>query len=204
MNTGGITFPMVDQILDGVAVTFTNDPASRGTITPSASTVRGIAIATFTPGTTDGTATIAVAIDAQRIERRIIVDREGPSTLITGPKDGATLKRLGRTAGTAADPTPSSGIGLVEVALRRKIGDKCAIWNGSRWIERGCNARRWLKANGRNNWALRLPDSLPGSYSIFSRATDRAGNRSAAKFVKGKTFITITIVATPMGVPGKR
>jgi hypothetical protein len=47
--------------------------------------------------------------------------------------------------------------------------------------------------NGKESWGLRFPrTTLPGTYSAYAYALDRAGNRQAG-FVRGKNLAVVRI-----------
>ncbi len=183
---------------DGIEATF-SVPASKGTIPARAALAGGVIRARFVPGPADGPAAITVRLDETQATVPIVVDRKSPATLIRAPTTGARLKRLQRIAVAATDPAPRSGVAAVDVAIRRKIGKACTAWNGTTWVARPCSAKLWRAATHRpgGRWTFDLPQDAgarPGTYTIFTRARDRAGNASPPGFTPGKNQVTVSVV----------
>lgn len=103
-----------------------------------------------------------------------------PDATIAAVKKSYRSRKLKGFKGTASD---DKAVSKVEVAIVRKKGGKCFALTS-----RGTNARIakcdapnvWLDATGTASWSLKLPKKLKkGSYTIFARATDNAGQRQA-------------------------
>jgi hypothetical protein len=93
----------------------------------------------------------------------------------------------GRIRGTVTDP---SGVSLVQVALRARLGgDECAWWLAAKRrmsvAPRRCDRPRWNNArlaatSGEVQWLLALGKLLPvGAFRVLVRAADTEGNESA-------------------------
>jgi hypothetical protein len=123
-----------------------------------------------------------------------IVDDEGqppdttePTSRISRPDHGVAYRagHLDVFKGTAGD---SSGVDHVEVALRMtRTSGSCRWFTGTRFAAGPCSAKRWKEASGTELWTYRLTDPLPKSartvvryYTLYSRATDAAGNTESA------------------------
>jgi hypothetical protein len=140
------------------------------------------------------------AVLGPRLNARLtILDDEGvppdetaPISQIVRPDHGSTYRagRLTDLRGTAQD---ASGIAEVQIALQMKrTNGVCRWFTGTRFVERACGDKRWKVAAGTDAWSYSLPGRLPRStgtkirhYTLFSRATDTAGNIEDA-FEKGR------------------
>jgi hypothetical protein len=110
-------------------------------------------------------------------------DREAPRARITSIRNGASYarKKAPRTLrGTVtADP---SGLSVVKLRLRRRVGRDCTAYDGrrERFRARSCyrNAT-WFGIGDREDWSYLLPARLArGRYTLDVHAVDRAGNRA--------------------------
>jgi CSLREA domain-containing protein len=108
------------------------------------------------------------------------IDKTLPSSLtIAAPVTGATLTALPSIKGTVADNSGGSGIGRIDVVLKRKKDN--LYWTGTTW-----GARKLLSnvVSGSNwNVTATLPSGaqlMPGSYQVAAYAYDRAGNAIGA------------------------
>jgi Right handed beta helix region len=119
-------------------------------------------------------------------------DVAAPVSSIGRPGLGKSFKasKIRRFRGTAADG--GSGLGLVEIALRQTLKNGCKWWNGSKFVNGGCNKKRFKLATGLGSWKYQLSRKLKPSdegnvrfYTLFARATDMAGNVEAL-FKKGR------------------
>ena len=89
-------------------------------------------------------------------------------------------KKPKKFTGTATD---DKGVSKVEIALQTKKGKKCKqlAKSGRFGKQAKCNApTSWLKAKGTTKWSYKLKKKLAkGSYTVFARATDNAGQVQA-------------------------
>lgn len=136
-------------------------------------------------------------------------DTAAPQSKIEKPKHGRsyTPSMIRKLTGSATDGT-GSGVAEAEIALRKRLEDgTCRWWNGKRFVRRKCGAKLFVRAKfvvaataaagGRispfnllpatRSWAYRLSKPLEPSvgtdvrgYTLFSRATDEAGNVETA------------------------
>jgi len=116
------------------------------------------------------------------------VPDESSARLLFNPKSGLVTGRKSTLKGTVGDP---SGLQTVQVALRqvRKVGGKCRWWSqrkggfpkGTTSCARPVYMSAQLKGSGEQvSWTLPLHGHLPkGSYLLFFRTEDRAGNVGA-------------------------
>jgi hypothetical protein len=66
------------------------------------------------------------------------------------------------------------GVNKVEVALQLKSGSSCRNWTGRKLSSpTSCTKRRYLKAKGTKNWSYTAKRLPKGSWTLFSRATDK-------------------------------
>jgi len=123
----------------------------------------------------------------------------GPGTTDAKPaarittKGSARARTLRRLAGRATD---DRGVRRVQVAVVRLLGGATATTAAARCSamradgrftagkvkSKRCLTKRWLSAKGTTTWSLTLRRRLaPGTYAVFARATDSAGQTSAVK-----------------------
>lgn len=115
-------------------------------------------------------------------------DTTAPSSKITSPKHNTTVKTKNsrKFRGTASDEG-GSGVSTVELALREKLKGGCKWWNGAAFVKGACGEKAFrirprLFLEGNRAWSYTLPDELKPtgdkikSYTLYSRATDGAGN----------------------------
>ncbi len=98
-----------------------------------------------------------------------------------------------RISGTATDRgCGAKGRGRVrrvQVAVARRAGRRCRFVTRAGRLTKARSCRRpvLLKPRGRVRWTLTVKRPLPrGRYSVYVRASDRAGNRSAIRAVRLK------------------
>ena len=86
----------------------------------------------------------------------------------------------GASGGRGKLSRKSKRVARVHVAIQRRRGGSCpslASKSGRRF-KGSCARKVWLRASGTRSWRLELEQSLPpGNYTVFSRATIRAGFR---------------------------
>jgi hypothetical protein len=103
-----------------------------------------------------------------------------PDAAITRLSKSISSKKLKGFTGTARDDV---GVARVEIALVRLKGEKCNQLksNGSFASLKKCRApTRFLKAKGGTSWSFKLRKRLKkGSYVLYARAVDGAGNVQA-------------------------
>lgn len=119
-------------------------------------------------------------------------DTTAPTSRITKPDHGIAYRagRLRTMKGTAED---ASGVERVQIALRMtRTNGSCRWYTGTRFAAAPCGAKRWKNASGTEDWTYRLSDPLTRSvrtavrhYTLYSRATDTAGNTESA-FAKAR------------------
>jgi hypothetical protein len=109
-------------------------------------------------------------------------DTDEPSSKITAPKHktAITTSESRNFQGTAKDQ--GGTIAKVEIALRQKRKGGCRWWNGSSFVAGGCTQRLFVGASGDKKWSYTLSKNLKRTgtkikhYTLYSRATDGAGN----------------------------
>jgi PKD repeat protein len=194
-------------------VTVTGTDSGRGVRTTTyeatgATTVPATTVDGGGPATVRVTAEGRTTVTAQAVDRDgnhspvrtvdVGVDTAAPTSTVTTPAPGGQTAGLGIVAGSTSDAT--SGAAAVDVALRRSDG---SFWTGSGWA----TTETWLPASmgsvAGDRWYI--PAGLPsgtdlprGTYTLRSRATDRAGNVEAPG--AGTTF-EVTGSALPTAVP---
>ncbi|HVL94906.1 MAG TPA: hypothetical protein VM266_03520 [Solirubrobacteraceae bacterium] len=110
-----------------------------------------------------------------------------PGTPPTGGSDETPDAKIGKIArkpksfsGTASD---DKGVSKVEVAVQLKKGKKCRqMTRKGTFVKLAkCDApTSWLAAKGTTKWSYKLRKKLKkGSYTLFARATDSAGQQQA-------------------------
>ena len=120
------------------------------------------------------------------------------------PQDARTaeVNRL-----TAAQAPPSiealSRITRVEVAVLKKqrnrqrclwLANKKLKFKASRSRNGKCDQGRWLKAKGTRRWRYKLARKWPkGTYTLYSRAVNRAGVRETRFSKKDKNMVTFRV-----------
>src|SRR5207248_5466796 len=80
---------------------------------------------------------------------------------------GATPDLCGSASDTGTSP---SGVDKVEVSIQRAIDSN--YWNGSSWVA----APTWNLASGTSSWSYGFSPAADDSYTVLSRATDKATN----------------------------
>lgn len=97
-----------------------------------------------------------------------------PSSEITTPTSGASVKRKRFKAVTGTASEGDDEVTLVEVAVARKVGSACKWWDasGGFFVSQACSEPFWNAASGTDSWKLRLGATLPkGRYDALSIAT---------------------------------
>lgn len=97
-----------------------------------------------------------------------------PSSEITGPSSGASLKRKSFKLVTGTASEGDDEVTLVEVAVVRKVGSGCRWWDasGGFFVSQACSEPLWNAASGTDSWRLKLGATLPkGRYDALSIAT---------------------------------
>lgn len=106
-----------------------------------------------------------------------------PSSKINKPKHKSDVlsSKSKKLSGTARDQG-GSGVAKIEIALRQKLQGGCKWWNGSRFVNGGCNQKLFVMGKGDQSWKYTLSKKLKPTgdriknYILYSRATDGAGN----------------------------
>ncbi len=105
-------------------------------------------------------------------------DTVAPGSRVTFPRLGGRAAAVRGITGVAGPDR--SDVAAVEVALARRVGTQCRFRtkSGSLTAPRSCTARLYLKAKSSGgNWTLPLRKGLaPGTWRVWVRATDGAGN----------------------------
>jgi len=106
------------------------------------------------------------------------VDSVAPGSIVRFPRIGRANRRVRGVAGTAGPDR--SDIRRVDVAVARRVGTQCRFVrkNGRFTPLRACANPLMIQARlAGGNWLRPLRRTLePGSYRVWSRATDGAGN----------------------------
>ena len=125
-----------------------------------------------------------------------------PTSRIKRPKQNAVVDQdaFERLVGTSSGDTSR-----VDVAIARAVGSKCRFMkgNGDFTAKRDCFKQVWIKANGKDNWAYRLPRVLPatfnprtgaqnGFFRAFSRGRDEVENLES-RFNFGRNHIAFHV-----------
>lgn len=106
-------------------------------------------------------------------------DTIAPGSRITAPRIGGRYTALKAVTGTTG--ADRSDVKSVDVALALRVGTQCRFRTktGSLTPARSCTRRLFLPAaTSGPNWSLRLTKRalVPGTWRVWSRATDGAGN----------------------------
>lgn len=126
-----------------------------------------------------------------------------PSSKINKPKHKSDVltSKSKKLSGTARDQG-GSGVAKVEIALRQKLQGGCKWWNGSRFVNGGCNQKLFVMGNGEQSWKYTLSKRLKPTgdgiknYILYSRATDGAGNVEP-DFLPGRNKSKFEVIAPP-------
>ena len=144
-------------------------------------------------GNAAGTTTYTITVKPAAITGSP-ADTQPPTVTLNLPKCAKKLskkackrRRASRSAwqtlaGAVTDPTPSSGIASVQVAIYLTSGKRIEDLIGKRFRKTtSAKARKTFTAANVSgaSWSLHLPKLKPGRYTILIRATDRAGHLSA-------------------------
>lgn len=102
-------------------------------------------------------------------------DTTAPDSAIAKVARSAKASSMKGWKGSASD---DKGVKLVEIALVRKDGKKCkSLGSNGKLKKSSCKPATWLAAKGTTKWTFKLKRKLEsGRYSLYSRATDTAGN----------------------------
>lgn len=128
-----------------------------------------------------------------------VTDATLPQAQVTSPKPGAKVRLAGRRRkvlkikGVHADNVAVTG---VEVALTRRAGG-CAHYDGRAFVKGACKQPTFLPAK-LTGFRFRL-DTVKlkfrkGGYEVRARATDGAGNVSAAAAKAAKSLVAFKVV----------
>ena len=99
-----------------------------------------------------------------------------PRARLRIPSAPASVAAWRTIRGRAVDPRPSSGILRVDVNLVRRVGRRCAAYDGTRFVAMRCAraVRVFVHARGTRTFALRVRGLRAGTYDLRVRAVDRA------------------------------
>ena len=132
-------------------------------------------------------------------------DDEEPTSKITAPKHKSSIPQNESTnfQGTSKDPG-GSGVSKVELALRQKRQGGCKWWNGSRFVNGSCRAKRFVEVSGdKGKWSYDVSKRLRPTgrkikhYTLYSRATDAAGNVEA-DFIPKVNLVRFEVFKPPI------
>lgn len=161
------------------------DQAAATVAYTAAATAGGSDTVTFTGSdgaNSSAPATVTISIDGS------------PTSRITSPRRAVRAAELNAIKGTARD---DRGVKRVDVVVQRLAGGakpasaakakkRCSRLVSSGKLKKGrlrkgaCMLAGFLRVKGTTTWKLKLKHRLPkGSYAIYSRATDTAGQREA-------------------------
>ncbi len=116
-------------------------------------------------------------------------DSVAPGSQITFPALGRRTASVKAIRGTAGPDR--SDVGSVEVALAKRVGTQCRfrVRSGGMTKPRACNKPVFVAARSVGaNWALPVGKGLaPGTWRVWSRATDGAGNRESLGLARVNT-----------------
>jgi WD40 repeat protein len=145
-------------------------------------TVRSDGTGASTPVVDDGTATAETSPNWQPEPGP--VDEWDPVTTIQRPRNRFSYHRANLRSITGIAVDAGSGVGTVQIALRRYYTDgRCAQWNGTRFVIAACPVRQWHDAAGTDEWTYALSRLLTKSqgtdvryYLVMARSIDASGN----------------------------
>lgn len=143
-------------------------------------------------------------------------DTKPPSSKITAPKHktAITTSEARNFQGTAKDPS-GSGIAKVEIGLRQKRRDGCRWWDGDSFVKGKCILRQktllgetYVELSSKNSegtatWSVNITGKLKPtggtikSYTLYSRATDGAGNIEP-DFEAGRNLVRFEVYKPPI------
>jgi hypothetical protein len=164
--------PLVTHDADPVLTGTVNDPAATVVVTIAGQHYTAVVVGTTwsvtVPGLAEGTYDLAVtATDAAgnggtaSLTGGLVVDRTAPTVAIDATGTAAIT-------GTAAD----AGSGVAGVAL--SVFDGTHYWDGAAFASDTEVFHGATTTDGWATWSFPIP--LPGTYTVHSRATDKAGN----------------------------
>jgi len=119
-----------------------------------------------------------------RAKATIRLDTKKPAVAIVEPAARATMTQLRKLRGTATEPKPGSGLASADFAIRRKAGPACSWWNPTtqKLVAGSCAKKVWNTMGHRANWAKTIGKlDTPGTYLVYVRFTDKAGNTGTAR-----------------------
>ena len=130
-------------------------------------------------------------------------DTEPPTSKITAPKHKTAIpvSESRNFQGTAKDQ--GGTVAKVEIALRQKRKGGCKWWNGSSFVAGGCRTKLFVMATGDKKWSYTLSKNLPRTgrrirhYTLYSRATDAAGNVES-DFVPKANLVRFEVFKPPI------
>lgn len=131
-------------------------------------------------------------------------DTEPPTSKITAPKHktAITVGESRNFQGTAKDQGGSQ-VTKVDIALRQKRKEGCRWWNGSSFVAGSCTTKVFVAATGDKKWSYTLPKNLRRTgnrirhYTLYSRATDAAGNMET-EFVPQANLVRFEVYKPPI------
>jgi hypothetical protein len=128
-----------------------------------------------------------------------------PTSRITGLPRKVKARKLKRIHGTASDP--DDGVARVDIAITKATGGAhAAAKKKPRCLRLSSNGRlksskpsgktckpAFLRASGTTKWKFTLKHGLPkGRYVVYSRATDRAGQRQKGFTSSSRKSLKVT------------
>lgn len=132
---------------------------------------------------TDAATTPAANVETPGTGNSFTLDLTGPASSIADPANGSIRNTFNQITGTATSPIV--GIDYVEVSIRRHSTG--FYWNGVSWV----STERWIRTTGTTNWTYPFAARESDTYTVRSRAYDRASNIEAP--APGNTFIFDTL-----------
>jgi hypothetical protein len=137
------------------------------------------------------------------------LDSTAPVTVtITSPAHLSSVRTLASAAGTAADNAGGSGIGRVDLSLRRASDLK--YWTGTMWsatatqLPTTVSGTNWSKTNGFPALGTNVDTQLQeGKFTLLAYAYDKAGLRTAtgarSDITLDRTLPTVAITSPAKG-----
>lgn len=114
-SNGGYHNPADGHIPDNIPITFTTNLGNLGSTTITKYTLNGVAKATLTGGTTDGTANISAELNDQTVQTNVIIDNTPPTVTSSNPTKNATNVAADKVIKITFNKNIKMGTGWVEL-----------------------------------------------------------------------------------------